>query len=236
MFRRTKSATQVSPASAVKSAPERPAKSGSAKSGSAKAGPAKNGSASKAPAAEAAAGTGPKGKVGGKGRPTPKRKEAEAARKAALRKPRNRREAAQVRRQKMREERVRVQQAMETGDDRYLPQADKGPVRRFARDYVDARWTVMEFIMPVLLVVAFGGLIMSYAVPALAVLINLVFLVAIVTIAFDWWLLVRGLKKKLAERMPDAETRGVGFYAIRRTMQMRRWRLPKPMVKRGEKI
>src|SRR6266508_5853131 len=83
-------------------------------------------------------------KQGGKGRPTPTRKEAEAARKAAYRKPRNRREATQLQRERSRAERVRVHEAMKSGDDRYLPAPDKGQVRRLARDYVDARRSVME--------------------------------------------------------------------------------------------
>jgi Protein of unknown function (DUF3043) len=183
-----------------------------------------------APAAE------PKGKPGGKGRPTPSRKEAEAARKASLRKPRNRREAAALRREKTRTERVKVQEAMKTGNDRYLPPADKGPVRRFARDYVDARYSLMEFALPVLLVVAFGGILLTPRWPAIAPLVNLFFLFMILAIAIDWFVLTRGLKRKLRLKQPDADTRGVSFYAVRRTMQMRRWRLPKPMVSRGAKL
>jgi DUF3043 family protein len=175
-------------------------------------------------------------KPGGKGRPTPTRKEAEAARKAAFRKPRNRREASQLRREKVRAERTKVQQAMRSGDDRYLPPADKGPARRFARDYVDVRWSLMEFALPVLLVVAFGGILLTPRWPFIAPLVNLFFLFMILAIAIDWVVLTRGLKKKLRQRQPDAEMRGIGFYAVRRTMQMRRWRLPKPMVERGAKL
>jgi hypothetical protein len=177
----------------------------------------------------------PQGKPGGKGRPTPTRKEAEAARKAALKKPRNRKEAAAYRREKVRAERVKMQEAMRTGDDRYLPAADKGPVRRFARDYVDARYSVMEFALPVLLVVSLLGVVFSPAFPWLAGMVNLLFLVMILLIAADWFLLTAGLKKAVGVKFSNESTKGIGFYAVRRTMQMRRWRLPKPMVKRGEK-
>ncbi|GAB2659743.1 DUF3043 domain-containing protein [Kribbella swartbergensis] len=177
----------------------------------------------------------PQGKPGGKGRPTPSRREAEAARKAALRKPRNRKEAAAYRREKMRAERLKMQEAMRTGDDRYLPGADKGPVRRFARDYVDARYSVMEFALPVLLVVSLLGVVFSPAFPWLAGMVNLLFLAMILLIAADWFLLTSGLKKAVAVKFPNESAKGIGFYAVRRTMQMRRWRLPKPMVKRGEK-
>jgi hypothetical protein len=177
----------------------------------------------------------PQAKPGGKGRPTPTRREAEAARKAALKKPRNRKEAAKYRREKVRAERGKMQEAMRTGDDRYLPAADKGPVRRFARDYVDARYSVMEFALPILLVVSLLGVVFSPAFPWLAGTVNLLFLAMIVLIAGDWFLLTGGLKKAVGVKFPNESAKGIGFYAVRRTMQMRRWRLPKPMVKRGEK-
>ncbi|TCO35373.1 DUF3043 family protein [Kribbella steppae] len=177
----------------------------------------------------------PQGKPGGKGRPTPSRREAEAARKAALKKPRNRKEASAYRREKVRAERGKMQEAMRTGDDRYLPVADKGPVRRFARDYVDARYSVMEFALPILLVVSLLGVVFSPAFPWLAGTVNLLFLAMILLIAADWFLLTAGLKKAVGVKFPKESAKGIGFYAVRRTMQMRRWRLPKPMVKRGEK-
>lgn len=177
----------------------------------------------------------PQGKPGGKGRPTPTRRDAEAARKAAQKKPRNRKEASALRREKVRTERGKMQDAMRTGDDRYLPAADKGPVRRFARDYVDARYSVMEFALPILLVVSLLGVVFSPRFPWLAGLVNLLFLAMVLLIAADWFLLSAGIRKAVAAKFPKESSKGLGFYAVRRTMQMRRWRLPKPMVKRGEK-
>ncbi len=179
--------------------------------------------------------TDPQPKVGGKGRPTPTRREAEAARKAALKKPRNRKEASAYRREKVRIERAKMQEAMKTGDDRYLPTADKGPIRRYARDFVDARWSVMEFALPVLLVISLLGVVFSAAFTWLPGLVNMLFLVMIVAIAGDWFLLTSKLKRAVAAKFPGESAKGIGFYAVRRTMQMRRWRLPKPMVARGEK-
>ncbi|MEU4198301.1 DUF3043 domain-containing protein [Kribbella sp. NPDC026611] len=177
----------------------------------------------------------PQGKPGGKGRPTPSRREAEAARKATFKKPRNRKEASALRREKVRTERSKMQAAMQTGDDRYLPAQDKGPVRRFARDYVDARYSVMEFALPVLLVVSLVGVVFSPQYPWLAGLVNLLFLAMILLIGADWFLLTAGLRKAIGVKFPNESSKGISFYAVRRTMQMRRWRLPKPMVKRGEK-
>ncbi|MEV8372417.1 DUF3043 domain-containing protein [Kribbella sp. NPDC056861] len=179
--------------------------------------------------------TAPQPKPGGKGRPTPSRREAEAARKAALKKPRNRKEASAYRREKVRIERAKMQEAMKTGDDRYLPAADKGAIRRFARDYVDARWSVMEFALPVLLVISLLGVVFSQAFLWLPGAVNILFLVMIVAIAGDWFILTGGLKRAIKAKFPDDPAKGIGFYAVRRTMQMRRWRLPKPMVARGEK-
>ena len=42
---------------------------------------------------------------------------------------------------------------MRTGDERYLPARDKGPVKRFIRDYVDARLSIAEFLLPLLIVI-----------------------------------------------------------------------------------
>jgi hypothetical protein len=93
----------------------------------------------------------------------------------------------------------------------------------------------MEFALPVLLVVSLLGVVFSTAYSWLPGLVNLLFLLMIVAIAADWFLLSTGLKRAVARKYPNESTKGIGFYAVRRTMQMRRWRLPKPMVARGEK-
>jgi hypothetical protein len=182
-----------------------------------------------------AAATAPQPKPGGKGRPTPSRKQAEAARKAGLKKPRNRKEASAYRREKVRIERAKMQDAMKTGDDRYLPAADKGPVRRFARDYVDSRWSVMEYALPILLLFSVVGIFLAPLATWIPGAVNLVFLAMIVAIVGDWFLLTSGLKRAATKKFSSEAIRGLGFYAVRRTMQMRRWRLPKPMVARGQK-
>ena len=42
---------------------------------------------------------------------------------------------------------------MVTGDERHLPLRDKGPVRRFIRDYVDARFSIGEILLPALVLI-----------------------------------------------------------------------------------
>ncbi len=81
-------------------------------------------------------------KPGGKGRPTPTRKEAEAAAKARAKVPRTRKEQAAAQRAHAASPARRCARAMKTGDERYLLPRDKGPVRRFIRDFVDRRFSL----------------------------------------------------------------------------------------------
>ncbi|KHL09043.1 Protein of unknown function (DUF3043) [Mumia flava] len=175
----------------------------------------------------------PEPKAGGKGRPTPTRKEAEAARKAALKSPGSRKEQAKADRARRSAERGKIRQAMETGDDRYLPARDRGPVRRFVRDTVDSRRNLGEYLMPVLVVI----LLMSLVPAAWAVsTIYTLWLVAIVGTVIDSFVLVRKVKRGVRERFPDASTKGLTAYALLRSTQIRRLRLPKPQVRHGDKI
>jgi hypothetical protein len=52
----------------------------------------------------------------------------------------------------------------------------------------------------------------------------------------DTVLMYRGLKKRLAEKFgaDAASTKGNGMYAAMRAFQLRRSRMPRPMVARGE--
>ncbi|GJF32923.1 membrane protein [Kitasatospora sp. NE20-6] len=167
-----------------------------------------------------------------KGRPTPKRSEAEAHRRTRVTVPKDRKEASRQSRERMRSEREKQRTALLEGDERYLPARDKGPVRRFVRDYVDSRWSLAEFFLPYAVVV----LVLSIVrVPALQVLSTLLFVVFFVLVVLDFLRLGLGLRKSLRVRFPDQNTRGAVPYGLMRTLQMRRLRLPKPQVKRGER-
>ncbi|MDH6575072.1 DUF3043 domain-containing protein [Kitasatospora sp. MAP5-34] len=167
-----------------------------------------------------------------KGRPTPKRSEAEANRRTKVAVPKDRKEAAKQSRERIRAKREQERTALIAGDERYLPARDKGPVRRFARDYVDSRWSLAEFFLPYAVVV----LVLSIVkVPALQLLSTLLFLLFLVLVVLDFLRLGLGLRKALAARFPGQNTRGVVPYALMRLLQMRRLRLPKPQVKRGER-
>jgi hypothetical protein len=168
----------------------------------------------------------------GKGRPTPKRKVAEQARKQRLTPPKDRREAAAQRRQRMAKERALTRQALITGDDRHLPSRDRGPVRAFCRDFVDARRSAGEFLLPLLLVV----FVLNIIVPQLAGYSSLIFFGTLLSVVMDTAYLIWKLRKELATRFPNEPTKGAKLYAVLRSSQLRRLRLPKPRVKVGASI
>ncbi|MBX9393130.1 DUF3043 domain-containing protein [Streptomyces sp. TRM72054] len=167
-----------------------------------------------------------------KGRPTPKRSEAQSQRRSVANTSMTRKEAAKRQRDERRAAMERQRQALAGGDERYLPARDKGPVRRFARDFVDSRFNIAEYFLPMAVVI----LVLSMVrVPALQSIALLLWLVVIVLIVLDSFVTGYRLKKRLAERFPDENRRGAVAYALMRSLQMRRLRLPKPQVKRGER-
>lgn len=172
-------------------------------------------------------------RAAGKGRPTPKRRDAEAARKQRLTPPRSRKEAAAVARRRRAETMAAQQEAMRTGDERHLPARDQGGVRRFCRDLVDARWNAAEFLLPLLLVILVLSLV---PLPQVQVLATLIWLVAIVAPVVDSVLLVRKVRAALATTFPGESTRGALPYALLRSAQLRRWRMPRPQVARGATV
>jgi hypothetical protein len=126
-----------------------------------------------------------------------------------------------------------VQQAMQTGDERYLPARDKGPVRRFCRDFVDSRRTPAEFLLPFFLVIF---VVMMIPAPAIQVVSMYLWMAAIVIVPIDLILLGRRLKRQLRERFPDESHKGAMAYGLMRSTQIRRLRLPKPQVKPGDTV
>ncbi|MEU9246262.1 DUF3043 domain-containing protein [Streptomyces sp. NPDC048385] len=167
-----------------------------------------------------------------KGRPTPKRSEAQSQRRSVASTPTNRKDAAKRQREDRRAAMERQRQALATGDERYLPARDKGPVRRFARDWVDSRFNVAEFFLPLAVVILVMSVVNNAAIKNIALLLWLVVIVLIVLDAAISGLRLRG---RLAERFPDQNKKGAVAYALMRSLQMRRLRLPKPQVKRGER-
>lgn len=165
----------------------------------------------------------------GKGAPTPKRSVQEAARKRPL-VPNDRKAAREQNRAALREERAKTRMALDTDDERFLPLRDKGPHRRYVRQYVDARVNIGEFLM----IAALFFVILSFFQSALvASTVLAAFWLLIVVVIVDCFLLRRKLRKKLTEKF-GGPAAGDLWYGVTRALQLRRLRLPKPQVKRGQ--
>jgi Protein of unknown function (DUF3043) len=170
----------------------------------------------------------------GKGRATPKRKEAEAARKKRMTPPRTRKEASALHRERAKEQRGKQREAMAgAGDDRFLPSRDQGPVKKFIRDYIDSRRTVGEFLIPIFLLMFMAAILLSGVTPYLG---TFAWVGILLLLTLDSIRVVRGLKKAITEKFGAGETRGITMYALMRSWQMRRLRLPKSTVKPGDSI
>lgn len=172
-------------------------------------------------------------KAGGKGRPTPTRKEAEAAARARAKVPRTRKEQAAAQRSARGDTSRRMREAMKTGDDRYLPSRDRGPVRRFIRDFVDSRFSFIELMVPLLIVSMILGYSGSRGMVELG---NTVLFTTLLVIVVDIVMLRFRLRRELARRFPGESTKGATLYAAMRSLQMKFLRLPKPQVKIGAKL
>ncbi|MFM9136215.1 MAG: DUF3043 domain-containing protein [bacterium] len=168
----------------------------------------------------------------GKGRPTPTRKEAEAARKQSLKVPKDPKEARKAARERDKQARAASRAALMAGDERALPARDQGPVRGYTRDFVDSRFTFAEYFIFIALAVLLLGLIPN---PVIQPVVNLVWFSLIILVAFDTVYILWRLNRALRQRFPDkAERKGALLYGTLRTLQLRRFRLPPPRVKRGQ--
>ncbi|MDN4172926.1 DUF3043 domain-containing protein [Nocardioides sp. SOB77] len=172
-------------------------------------------------------------KVGGKGRPTPTRKEAEAAARARAKTPRTRKEQARAQRQARAESSQKVRAAMKAGDERYYLPRDRGPVRRFVRDYVDTRFSIIELMIPLLILT----MILGYSGnQRLAGIGNTILFGTVLLVVMDMVFLRFRLRRELARRFPEESHKGTTYYAVTRAMQMKFMRLPKAQVKIGQEL
>ena len=172
-------------------------------------------------------------KPGGKGRPTPSRKEAEAAARARAKAPRNRKEQARAQRLARAESSQKVRAAMKSGDERYYLPRDRGPVRRFVRDFVDTRFSIIELMIPLLIVT----MVLGYSGnPRLAGFGNTLLLGTLLLVVMDMVFLRFRLRRELARRFPEENPKGTTYYAVTRAMQMKFMRLPKAQVRIGQEL
>jgi hypothetical protein len=171
-------------------------------------------------------------KPGGKGRPTPKRSEAEKRRRQPITAPATRREAYKKVRERQATDRVKARDGMAKGDEKHLLKRDKGPVRRLARNYVDSRRTFGSYLMYAMFAMV---LLSMLPIPAARLLVLFAPPLLLVVVFAEGFLLSRGIKRLAAERYPGEDFKGVGMYAAMRAMQIRRLRVPNPQLRVGER-
>ena len=177
-------------------------------------------------------------RLGGKGRPTPKRREVEqrnrrpivGATAAAAGTKAERKAVRAAQRDALRAERARTRQALITGDERGLPLRDRGPAKRFARDAVDSRHNIGEYFLPVALLAVILSLLPLGRLSLLSLL--LIYGTGLL-VALDCFLLRRRVQRQAEERFGATQAQGTGTYAMMRALQLRRSRLPRPQVDRG---
>ena len=168
-----------------------------------------------------------------KGRPTPKRSEAEKRRRQPYTAPGDRKSAATQGKTRDRTERARRMEAMRRGENWALPRKDQGPVRALARDVVDSRRGISEYYL-----YGIVALILLLFIPALkgTIIVDLVILAVLLVIVGEGWLVSRRVLRLARERFPGESTRGTGMYTALRGTQLRKMRVPAPRVQRGQKV
>ncbi len=174
-------------------------------------------------------------RASGKGRPTPKRNEAQGRRPGPPPPPpATRKEAYKRMREQQAARRAETRQGAARGDDAYLPARDRGPVRKLVRDIVDARRNVGSFFLAIAGVALIGTVVPSLVVRNYASFLLFGFFLLMIV---DSVILSRRIKKTVAERFPETtKTRGLVWYGISRSTMIRRWRFPKPDVAPGAEV
>jgi hypothetical protein len=168
-----------------------------------------------------------------KGRPTPKRKDAESARKTFALAPAHSKEDKARQKAAARAARVAQRAAYLRGDENALPLRDRGPVKKFVRNYVDSRRSIGEYFLPIIGIVLIVSLIPYPAAAVIGVVLMYTVLFASV---IDGIFLSRKIKSEVTARFPSESLKGIGMYGWLRSTQMRRMRAPKPGVAAGDKV
>lgn len=201
----------------------------------------------------------PKGYTAPKGRPTPKRKDVEIERgvirgtsmapatpqqqrqkRKELKASMSKQEWKDYKRKEREESRRRqreTQAAMDRGEERYLLPRDKGPERAFARDWVDSRRFLTNWVMPFALALLVS-MFVTNGFPQAAGIVSLVSMAIILVFAVEGIIIGRRANRAVRAEFPDTTQAGIGlaFYAYSRASQPRRWRSPKPRVDLGSSV
>ena len=169
----------------------------------------------------------------GKGRATPTRKEREAANIKPLvgNRSKEARAAAKI---QQRDARLKARAAMMAGDEKYLLGRDQGPQRKIAREIVDGRYTLIEGLMPLMVLFL---LVTSVTSAAVNNIITLVMIIALVVVSLEATLMHKLIGERIKERLGSTTKmqKGTWFYVFTRGMQPRPLRIPKPAPRRKKK-
>jgi hypothetical protein len=182
----------------------------------------------------------------GKGRPTPKRREAEQRRRGpvappprttreAMKRARGNKEERKELAAKRREIRAKQRERMMAGDEKYLMPRDRGPVKAYIRDAVDARRNLLGLFMPLAILIFVALLVPDPRVQSFTTLLCLLMLVAMI---LEGVLMGRRITRRVRAKFPKEPVRGlsVGWYAFIRASQLRKLRVPKPRVTAGARV
>jgi hypothetical protein len=169
----------------------------------------------------------------GKGKPTPTRKEAQAAARERARAGVDKKAAKRLLREKRTESNRRMREGLRSGEEKFLPARDQGPVRRYVRDWVDSRLSVAEFLLPLLIVIMVMQASGSRGMQSFS---SGLWVATILLLVVDtFWIRMR-LRRALHRKFPNESLKGTTFYAMMRMLQLRFMRLPKARVKLGQKL
>lgn len=171
--------------------------------------------------------------VNGKGRPTPTRKEREAANKRPLVGNRSK-EAREAAREAQRAEREKARRLAIAGDEKYLLPRDRGPQRKIIRDVLDNRYTLIEGLMPLMVLFL---VVTSFTDNRAKDIITVVMILALFAVSLEAAVINRKSAAKIREKLGEdiKLQRGNYFYTVTRGMQPRPLRLPKPGPRKNSK-
>jgi hypothetical protein len=172
----------------------------------------------------------------GKGRPTPRRREAQRRRTGPVAPPpKTRREAYKRMREQGTERRTNLREGMKTGDERYLLPRDQGPERKLVRDIVDSRRNAGTLFLFVAVVYFLGLFVRDARFQAIAVSLWIAVLALLI---IDSSVLGIRIRRLVQQRFPDTGERmfRLVLYGVTRATMIRRWRAPKPQVALGDRV
>ncbi len=157
--------------------------------------------------------------------PTPKRRDAEAARRQRLNPQLSPKEA-----------RKRARQDAAFDRRKQMEAADRNPGRELMRNWVDSRANLAEWSMPVLMALLAVVLVVTPMYPALVEPVTYGTWAFMALVVVDIWVMWRGFKRLAAQRIPREPLKGLLYYGFNRSLSLRRIRVPRPVVKRGDKV